>query len=202
MLRRFYPSWRNDAPIAEHPKPLPFFLLDSHPMRGFFAKFLHQNHRGKIFFLATHLSEILLDFPFDRQPWQSQPGTNGASNPAMDLDRITRSLRTILRVCPTCKCRWHKEVHNEEQTWSSASFFTQLLIEPDRIPPRQPLGFLLSKPRLHRKMPTGQMKRCFIIDRTVAVFHALKPLLLKDSSITIGTANVQLHGFFLWQKQL
>ena len=36
------------------------------------------------------------------RPWQSQPGTYGASNPIIERERTTMSLRTLLRAVP----RW------------------------------------------------------------------------------------------------
>ena len=33
-------------------------------------------------------------------PWQSQPGTYGASNPAMVRDRTTTSFSTLFSTCP------------------------------------------------------------------------------------------------------
>ena len=65
--------------IAEHADALKFLRLHRQPMLRVLAAFGAEIDQGHLILVAPGLAVLFLDPPFDRRPWQSQPGIYSAS---------------------------------------------------------------------------------------------------------------------------
>ena len=153
------------VPVAGDAQPLELLALDVDPAFGEFAAFRAQLVDRHVVLGLALGPVLLLDLPFDRQT-VTIPARHVAAVLAHHLLRADHHVLEDLveRVADMqMPVGIGRPVMQHEGR--PPLLLAQLLIDPDRVPPRQPIRLAFGQARPHRKIGLRQEQRVFVFGR-------------------------------------